>query len=117
MLKAEPVILVQLGAGFRRAIFAAKMTSDPASQRDPLGWTIALALAFLALCWHRLGIPSRIYFDEVHYVPAARKLLSSATRPDAIFCTNDMMAMATIASWAWAALLASGTVGSDPWSS
>jgi dolichyl-phosphate-mannose-protein mannosyltransferase len=51
------------------------MTSAPAPQRDPLGWTIAIALAFLALCWHRLGIPSKIYFDEVHYVPAARKLL------------------------------------------
>lgn len=51
------------------------MTSAPVSQRDPLGWTVALALAFLALCWHRLGIPSKIYFDEVHYVPAARKLL------------------------------------------
>jgi dolichyl-phosphate-mannose-protein mannosyltransferase len=46
-----------------------------APQRDPLGWTIALAFAFLALSWHRLGIPSQIYFDEVHYVPAARKLL------------------------------------------
>lgn len=51
------------------------MTSAPASQRDPLGWTVAIALTFLALCWHRLGIPSKIYFDEVHYVPAARKLL------------------------------------------
>jgi DNA-binding LacI/PurR family transcriptional regulator len=28
--------------------------------------------------------------------PAARKLLSSDARPDAIFCTNDMMAMSTI---------------------
>jgi dolichyl-phosphate-mannose--protein O-mannosyl transferase len=52
------------------------MTTAPASQRDPLGWTILIALAFLALCLHRLGIPSRIYFDETHYVPAARKLLA-----------------------------------------
>ena len=51
------------------------MTSLPAPQRDPLGWTVVIAFAFLALCWHRLGIPSKIYFDEVHYVPAARKLL------------------------------------------
>ena len=34
-----------------------------------------MALGFFALVWHRLGIPSKIYFDEVHYVPAARKLL------------------------------------------
>jgi dolichyl-phosphate-mannose-protein mannosyltransferase len=51
------------------------MTPVPAQQRDPLGWSLVIGLAFLALCWHRLGIPSKIYFDEVHYVPAARKLL------------------------------------------
>jgi dolichyl-phosphate-mannose--protein O-mannosyl transferase len=51
------------------------MTAAPAPQRDPLGWTLLIALGFLGLCLHRLGIPSRIYFDEVHYVPAARKLL------------------------------------------
>jgi len=44
-------------------------------QRDPILWCAVIALGFLALVWHRLGIPSRIYFDEVHYVPAARKLL------------------------------------------
>ena len=51
------------------------MTTFSAQQRDPLGWTSLIALVFLALCLHRLGIPSRIYFDEIHYVPAARKLL------------------------------------------
>ena len=44
-------------------------------QRDPIVWCAVIALGFLALVWHRLGIPSKIYFDEVHYVPAARKLL------------------------------------------
>ncbi len=39
-------------------------------------WCVLIALGFLALVWHRLGIPSKIYFDEVHYVPAARKLLA-----------------------------------------
>ena len=51
------------------------MMPASALQRDPLGWSLVIALAFLALCWHRLGIPSKIYFDEIHYVPAARKLL------------------------------------------
>lgn len=51
------------------------MTPASAPQRDPLGWSLFIACAFLALCLHRLGIPSQIYFDEVHYVPAARKLL------------------------------------------
>lgn len=44
-------------------------------QQDPLFWCALIALGFLALCWHRLGIPSQIYFDEVHYVHAARSLL------------------------------------------
>ncbi|KQM18877.1 glycosyl transferase [Novosphingobium sp. Leaf2] len=43
--------------------------------RDPLGWSIVLALAFEALVLWRLTLPTRYYFDEVHYVPAALKLL------------------------------------------
>lgn len=41
--------------------------------RDPLGWCILLALAFLALLLVRLGIPTKPYFDEIHYLPAARQ--------------------------------------------
>jgi dolichyl-phosphate-mannose-protein mannosyltransferase len=52
------------------------MAGDPTQQRDPIGWCWLIAIGFLALAWHRLGIPSRIYFDEVHYVPAARALLA-----------------------------------------
>ncbi len=44
-------------------------------QRDPLDWIAVFTVFFLALVWHRLGVPSRIYFDEVHYVPAARHML------------------------------------------
>jgi dolichyl-phosphate-mannose--protein O-mannosyl transferase len=44
-------------------------------QKDPLDWTAIIAVFFLALAFHRLDIPSKIYFDEVHYVIAARKLL------------------------------------------
>jgi dolichyl-phosphate-mannose--protein O-mannosyl transferase len=51
------------------------MNPPPAPQRDPLGWCAAITLAFLALAAHRLGIPSQIYFDEIHYVTAARHLL------------------------------------------
>jgi dolichyl-phosphate-mannose--protein O-mannosyl transferase len=51
------------------------MEAVQSREKDPLAWTAGIALAFLALVWHRLGIPSKIYFDEVHYVPAARKLL------------------------------------------
>jgi dolichyl-phosphate-mannose-protein mannosyltransferase len=34
-----------------------------------------IAVFYLTLVWWRLGIPSEIYFDEVHYVAAARKLI------------------------------------------
>ncbi len=48
---------------------------SPTGEQDPLGWCIAVTLVFAALVWWRLGIPSKIYFDEVHYVQAARQLL------------------------------------------
>lgn len=51
------------------------MDAAKRTEKDPLAWSAGIALAFLALVWHRLGIPSKIYFDEIHYVPAARKLL------------------------------------------
>ena len=41
-------------------------------EQDPADWCAVLAVVFLTLCWWRLGIPSEIYFDEVHYVNAAR---------------------------------------------
>ena len=42
---------------------------------DPTRWSAAIALTFLALILVRLTIPSKPYFDEVHYLPAARALL------------------------------------------
>ncbi len=44
-------------------------------EKDPADWCAVIAVFFLALVWHRLGIPTKITFDEVHYVPAARKLI------------------------------------------
>ncbi len=44
-------------------------------EQDPADWCAVFAVFFLALVWWHLGIPSRIYFDEVHYVTAARKLI------------------------------------------
>lgn len=46
------------------------------SDRDPLWWCAALCALFLGLLWLRLGVPTIIYFDEVHYVKAARVLLT-----------------------------------------
>ncbi len=47
----------------------------PLHPRDPLGWTAVIALTFLSLCLVRLTVPSKPYFDEIHYLPAARALL------------------------------------------
>lgn len=49
------------------------MHSASRTSGDPLGWCIALALAFWALLLVRLTIPTKPYFDEVHYLPAARE--------------------------------------------
>lgn len=43
--------------------------------QDPATWCGAITIFFLALVWWRLAIPHEIYFDEVHYVNAARKQL------------------------------------------
>nr|WP_298928903.1 phospholipid carrier-dependent glycosyltransferase [uncultured Erythrobacter sp.] len=43
---------------------------------DPQGWCIALPILFGALATIRLTVPSAPFFDEVHYLPAARELLS-----------------------------------------
>lgn len=51
------------------------MDAAPDHPRDPVGWTVAITLAFGLLCLIRLTIPSQPYFDEVHYLPAARALL------------------------------------------
>lgn len=40
---------------------------------DPLGWSLALTGLFALLAGWRLATPSILYFDEVHYIPAARE--------------------------------------------
>jgi len=44
------------------------------TEQDPAEWCGVIAILFLTLVWWRLGVPNEIYFDEVHYVNAARKL-------------------------------------------
>lgn len=41
--------------------------------RDPIVWCGVLTAAFLGLMLIRIGIPSTPYFDEGHYLPAARE--------------------------------------------
>ena len=52
------------------------MQESPTQPRDPLVAILALTGAFAALCLVRLAIPSQPYFDELHYLPAAREWLS-----------------------------------------
>lgn len=47
----------------------------PHDQRDPLAWCLMLPLVFGVIVAWRLAIPSAPFFDEVHYVPAAREIL------------------------------------------
>jgi len=51
------------------------MSAPPDHQRDPLALNAVIALAFMAAALVRLGVPSQPYFDEVHYLPAARAVL------------------------------------------
>lgn len=55
---------------------AAAMATPQKRQDETLAWCWAIALAFLAFTLHRLTMPSIMYFDEIHYVKAARDLLS-----------------------------------------
>jgi len=42
---------------------------------DPIAWCAFIALAYFFIALHGIGLPTELYFDEHHYVPAARKLL------------------------------------------
>jgi dolichyl-phosphate-mannose--protein O-mannosyl transferase len=56
------------------------MSPAPRHLRDPIAWHGLFALVFLGLISIRLTIPTKLYFDELHYVPAAR-VLTTLARP------------------------------------
>lgn len=45
-------------------------------QSDPWAFQILVTLLFAGLVFLRLTIPSHLYFDEIHYVPAARAMIA-----------------------------------------
>lgn len=49
----------------------------PRHPSDPLGWAAALTGLYALLAFWRLTTPSIPYFDEVHYLPAAREMLAA----------------------------------------
>lgn len=54
------------------------MNQPPAPLRDPVLGCALVSLGFLALVLVRIGLVPAPYFDEVHYVPAARALLEGS---------------------------------------
>ena len=55
------------------------MSRAPEQPKDPIRWCAALALAFLLACLPFLTVVTHPYFDEVHYLPAAREFLTLGT--------------------------------------
>ncbi|MEP6869166.1 MAG: glycosyl transferase, partial [Novosphingobium sp.] len=68
------------------------------AEKDPWRWCAGICAIFLGLLWMRLHIPSRIYFDEVHYVKAARTLLSMAKPQNA---EHPMVGKELLAAGIW----------------
>lgn len=52
-------------------------TAPAVHPRDPLGWCLVLTGLLALLAGWRLGLPTKPYFDEVHYLPAARDMLAA----------------------------------------
>ena len=53
--------------------------APPTSPDDPWLWCLAIPALFAALASIRLGVPGFEYFDETHYIPAAREWLTLIT--------------------------------------
>lgn len=52
-------------------------SGPPAHPRDPWIWCLAVSGLFALLAGFRLTTPSAPYFDEIHYLPAAREILTA----------------------------------------
>lgn len=51
------------------------MSAQQHHPRDPVFWCAVITVFFSALCLIRLGTPGKPFFDEIHYLPAARGIL------------------------------------------
>ena len=61
----------------------------PHHPRDPWVWSLVIAAIFGALASIRLTTPSTPYFDEIHYLPAARDLLEVWRGGDAQYINRE----------------------------
>ena len=57
------------------ASVSSHQAAHPTHPRDPWAWCIAIPLVFGLIASIRLTVPAAPYFDEIHYVPAARAIL------------------------------------------
>lgn len=99
------------------------MTQPPLSpyriaKSDPILPVLAIVMAFAALVFWRLGTPSKIMFDEVHYLPAARHLidLSSRLNPEHPLLGKELIALGMMTfgdnPFGWRFFIAAyGTIG------
>ena len=55
------------------------MSQPPHHPADPIRWHLALTALFAVLLAIRLTVPGRPFFDEIHYLPAARNLIALST--------------------------------------
>lgn len=86
------------------------MTEAPATaspQRDPIGWISVIVGAFFLVAFHRLGTPTTPMFDEIHYLPAARRLIDLTARlnPEHPLVGKEAIALGIMlfgdTSWGW----------------
>ena len=64
-------------------------TAAPVHPRDPLAWCLAIAGIFALLAGWRIAAPTIPYFDEVHYLPAAREILSLFTEGQGAYLNRE----------------------------
>ncbi|RNJ63340.1 MAG: phospholipid carrier-dependent glycosyltransferase [Porphyrobacter sp. IPPAS B-1204] len=72
----------------------AQASPSPAAQpplrpRDPLAWIAAATGLYALLAGWRLATPSIPYFDEVHYLPAAREILALFTEGQGAYLNRE----------------------------
>ena len=72
-----------------------RVLSAPFQRPDPLVATLLIVAAFFVLGLCRIGIPSKMMFDEIHYVPAARRLIELTRRlnPEHPLLGKEMIAI------------------------
>ncbi len=80
-----------LRGGHQRIAFMAGLEDTSTSQEREAGFTGALRRAGACLAARDTG-----HYSREGAVGAARRMLGAALRPDALFCANDVMALATL---------------------